>query len=291
MQSKEIASLLKLIDDPDEEIFTTVANKLMEFGREIIPRLEHLWESTSETDIQQRIELLIHRVNFRDLEDGFMEWCKSEQPELLQGAILISRYQYPDLNVSDLLLQFDKLRKSIWLEFNRYMTPLEQVLVLNTIIYSFQKLQGNELNIHNPKHFFINQLFESKQGNSYSIGLVYLSLCEMMDIPIFAIDVPRQFLFAYIDTVQNYMYPDSEGVQEIQFFLDPTNGLLYTHKDVDTYLNKINAKDKELYFLPINTKRIMYKLLEELVLCYQYNREEEKAEEIKQLMRIIVDSE
>jgi len=289
--NKEITALLRLIDDPDDEVYDTVASTLLNYGKDIIPKLEQLWETTPDESVQERIEMLIHRVHFNDLQHDFMEWARSPQPELLRGAILIARYQFPDLNVRAILTQFDQIKRNIWLELNSYLSALEQVNVFNSILYNYYKLQGHELTDRDPKYFFINQVLESKQGNAYSIGILYIALCEMLDIPIFAVDVPRQFIFAYIDTLHSFMTPDSEGIRQIQFYIDPTNGMVYTQQDVDTYLRKINAHEKERYFTPLLTKRIIYKMMEELALCYRYRREDTKADEIQQLMQLLTDNE
>jgi len=289
--NKEISALLRLIDDPDDEVFDSVAHKLLHYGKDIIPNLEQLWEITSDEAVQERIETLIHRVHFQNLQNDFHEWSKSKNPELFRGAILVAKYQYPDMNVSAVLTHFDQVRRNIWLELNNYLTPLEQINVFNSILYNYYKLKGHELTEREPKHFFINQVLESKQGNCYSLGILFLSLCELLDIPIFAVDIPRQFVFAYIDTLHHFFNPDSEGVQQIQFYVDPLNGMVYTQKDVDSYLRKINARDRELYFAPLNTKRIIFKMLEELSLCYRYKRDEQKADEIQQLMRLLVNIE
>ncbi|RYE21539.1 MAG: hypothetical protein EOP51_15375 [Sphingobacteriales bacterium] len=288
-QNKEITALLRLIDDPDGEVFDTVAEKLLNYGREIIPNLEQLWEATADEEVQERIEFLIHRVHFQDLQAEFLEWSKAKQPELLRGAILVAKFQFPDLNIPSILSQFDQIRRNIWLELNNYLTPLEQVNVFNSILYNYYKLQGHELTEREPKYFFINQVLESKQGNSYSLGVLYLALCELLDIPIFAVELPRQFVFAYIDTLHNFFSQDEEGIQQVQFYVDPMNGMVYTQKDVDAYLKKINANDREQYSVPILAKRVIYKMLEELALCYRYKREDDKADEIQQLMNILVD--
>ena len=289
--NKEITALLRLIDDPDDEVYDTVASTLLNYGKEIIPKLEQLWETTGDESVQERIEMLIHRVHFNDLQFDFMEWSRAKQPELLRGAILIARFQFPDLDVKSILTQFDQMKRNIWLELNSYLSPLEQVNVFNSILYNFYKLQGHELTERDPKYFFINQVLESKQGNAYSIGILYLALSEMLDTPIFAVDVPRQFIFAYIDTLHSFISTDSEGIKQIQFYVDPINGMVYTQQDVDTYLRKINAHDKENYFAPILTKRIICKMLEELALCYRYRREGSKADEIQQLMQLLSDNE
>ncbi len=287
-ENKEVTALLRLIDDPDDEVFHTVCEKILHYGRSIIPNLESLWEHTQDESVQERIEQLIHRVHFQDLQEEFLQWSQSKRPEILRGAILVARYQFPDLNVPYLLSEFDQIRRNIWLELNNYLTPLEQVNVFNSILYSYYKLQGHELTERDPKYFFINQVIESRQGNSYTLGILYLSLCELLDIPIFAVDVPRQFIFAYIDTLYHFYNPDNEGIQQIQFFLDPLNGMVYTQKDVDTYLKKINAFDKDSYYNPLTTVRVITKMLEELCLCYRYRREDQKADEIQQLINLIV---
>jgi len=91
------------------------------------------------------------------------------------------------------------------------------------------------------------------------------------------------------DIQHHFFSQDSEGVQQIQFYIDPMNGMVYTQKDVDAYLRKINAQDRESYFNPLLTKRIIFKMLEELSLCYRYRREEQKADEIQDLMRLLIE--
>lgn len=286
-QEKEISALLRLIDDPDTEVFDTVAEKLLNYGDAIIPNLEKLWEVTADSATQERIEMLIHRVHFQNLQKDFYDWAKADKPELLRGAILVAKYRFPEMNVPSILTQFDQMRRNIWLELNNYLTPLEQVNILNSILYNYYKLQGHELTERDPKYFYINQLLDSKQGNAYSIGVLYLALCELLDIPIFAIDLPRQFVFAYIDTLQHFYSIDDAPIQQMQFFVDPMNGMVYTISDVNTYLKKIKATEKENYFKPIDTKRVIYKMLEELALCYKYKHEDDKAAELQELMSII----
>ena len=287
LPNREIKALLQLLDDPDHEVFHTVADKIVHYGKGIIPNLEALWETVGDEQVQERIETLIHRVHFEDLQHDFHEWAREGQPGLLRGAILVAQYQYPHLNVGAILAQFDKMRRNIWLELNNYLTPLEQVNVFNSILYNYYKLQGHELTEREPKHFFINQVLESRQGNAFSIGVLYLSLCELLDIPIFAVELPRQFIFAYLDSLQSFISPDAHQVQQVQFYIDPLNGMVYTQTDVDGYLHKLNANPRDYYPTPVLPLKIIYKMLEELMLCYRYRQEDDKAEEIEVLLKII----
>ena len=65
--TREIAALFHLMDDPDMEVFSTVSDRILSMGSTIIPNLEHLWETTPDEAVQERIELLIHRLHYCDL--------------------------------------------------------------------------------------------------------------------------------------------------------------------------------------------------------------------------------
>ncbi|HNC39414.1 MAG TPA: hypothetical protein PK492_08615, partial [Chitinophagaceae bacterium] len=87
--TKEISALFTLIDDPDEEVYGAVSNKIVDYGSNIIPNLEHLWETTPNEEIQNRIEMLIHRLHFNDLTEDFRQWSISGHHDLLLGAMLV----------------------------------------------------------------------------------------------------------------------------------------------------------------------------------------------------------
>lgn len=95
-ENTEIKALLTLIDDPDEEVYKTVSDRIISFGKEIIPTLESYWESITNEDTQERIESLIHRVHLRDLTEEFRMW-RDENGSLLEGSLLVAKYHYPDM--------------------------------------------------------------------------------------------------------------------------------------------------------------------------------------------------
>ena len=195
-ENKEISALFQLIDDPDEDVYSTVSQKIISFGKDIIPNLESLWENTINEDIQERIELLIHNLHFRDLTNDFINWAAGDA-ELLQGALLVARYHYPDMQASIVLQEIEKLRRNTWLELNNYLTPLEQINVITSIFYNYYKQKGVEFAYDSPDDYLINKILESKKGNAISNGIIYLVLCELLDIPVRAIHIPKQFIVAY----------------------------------------------------------------------------------------------
>ncbi|HVI46017.1 MAG TPA: transglutaminase-like domain-containing protein [Chitinophaga sp.] len=286
-ENKEINALFHLLDDPDQEVFDTVANKILLYGKDIIPNLENLWENTVDESIQERIELLIHRVHYQDLQAALRLWSRSDVQDLLQGAILAARYQFPDLMASQVMTEIERIKRNIWLELNNYLTPLEQINVLNSMIYNYFGLKGEEVSYQRKNQFFINQVIESKKGNPVTNGIIYQSLCAMLDLPVYAVNIPRQFILAYFDTFIDFSEPVEPEDQRILFFIDPIQGQIYTQQDVDTYLKRVSVPPVPSYFKPQSSKRIIQFLLEELSKCFRDDKDAYKQDELMNLASIL----
>jgi regulator of sirC expression with transglutaminase-like and TPR domain len=266
-ENREISALFQLIDDPDEEVFSKVTERIISHGRAIIPNLENLWENSPDENVQERIELIIHKLHFRDLVEEFTEW-KNGNCELLHGALLVSKYCYPEMIATTTLQEIEKLRRNIWLELNSYLTPLEQVNVISGILYSYYKLKGNEVSYDLSDDFLITKLIENKRGNSITNGILYLILCQLLDIPARAVNIPRQFILAYFDADDKFPNPERQRSEKIYFYIDPLNGQVYSHKDVESYFKRISVPPVPSYYRPLNDKKIIQHLLEEFSKCF-----------------------
>ena len=285
-ETKEISALFKLIDDPDEEVFGVVTNKIVDFGKTIIPNLEHLWETTPNEHIQERIELIIHRLHYNDLTEDFNQWSLAGHHDLLVGALLVSKFQYPELSTSATLLEVEKIRRNIWLELNQYLTPLEQIRIVTGILYSYYNLKGNEVAYTDVNEFLIHKLLESKKGNQLSNGILYLIICDLLDIPVKAIGVPKQFVLAYFKP--GYSDETNDDFRDkIEFFIDPSNGMVFTHKDIDSYFKRISVPPVSSYFKPLSNKKVIQNLLEEISKCFDNEKDAYKKEELLQLAKLL----
>ena len=285
-ENNEIKALLHLIDDPDEDIYNTVSDKIISIGKEIIPNLEHLWETVGSESTQERIELLIHRLHFRDLNAEFEEWINNSG-ELLSGSIIVAKYHYPDIQPTQVFQEIEKLRRNIWLELNNYLTPMERINVLNSIFYNYYKQNGVEINYDIPDHFLINKTLEHKLGNSISNGIVYLILCHLLDIPVKAVNIPRQFLLAYFDEQFEVLNPSGHPSQKILFYIDPFSGQMYSHKDIESYFKRLAVPPTASFFRPMNNLMVIQFLLDELGKCFDNENNQYKSDELAQLSKKI----
>ena len=286
-ENKEIQALLKLIDDPDADVYETVSNKIFSFGKDIIPNLEHFWESAADPDLQDKIEMLIHRLHFTDLKNEFTQWATGPG-DILAGAMLVSKYAYPEMDPSFIFKEIEKLRRNIWLEMNSYLTPLEQINVMNSIVYSYYKQKGIEISYDNPDGFLLNKTLESHKGNAFGNGIMLLILCGLLDIPAYAINIPQQFILGYFDKPFDVLNPGGHASEKIKFYIDPVNGQMYSHKDVENYFKKVSVPPVSSFFKPMDNKSVIIILLSELRKCYDNDTQCYKKEEIQTLIELIL---
>src|SRR5690606_35804308 len=111
---KEVESLIRLLDDPDIEIYKHVEERLLSMGGNIIVPLELAWEQSFDALQQERIEELIHKIQFDQLLIDLDLWGLSGSFDLLQGLIIVNRYQYPDCDEQKIINQVEAIKREIW---------------------------------------------------------------------------------------------------------------------------------------------------------------------------------
>jgi len=230
--------------------------------------------------------LLIHRLHYRDLTEELRQWNVSGHHDLMNGALLACKFQYPDLSDTPVKQEIEKVRRNVWLELNNYLTPLEQINIVTSILYSYYGLKGNETNYKEPNEFLLHKTLEAKRGNQISNGILYLMLCELLDIPVRAINIPKQFIIAYFKpgySEENLPNP----FHKIEFFIDPTTGQVFTHHDVDNYFKRVAMPPIGTYFKPQSNKKVIRQLLEEFSKCFGSEKELHKKNELLDLCKLL----
>jgi len=213
-ENKEISALFHLIDDPDEEVFTTVKRPDHQLWQGNYTQSRKSLGNTPAEDVQERIESLIHRLHYKELHFDFQEWSRKEYQDLIEGALLVSRLNTLTSILHPLSRKL-KIQRNIWLELNSYLTALEQINVVNKILFSYHKFKGVEISYQHQEEFLMNKVIETKRGNSITHGIIYQYLCQMLDIPVKAVNIPRQYILAYFDTSHDYSAHRPRNIKSI----------------------------------------------------------------------------
>ena len=150
--------------------------------------------------------------------------------------------------------------------------------MFNGIFYNYYKQKSVEVSYDNPDTFLLHKALETKKGNSISNGIIYLVLAEQLDLPIHAINIPRQFILGYMNEGSGASTVHSSEM--ISFYIDPSTGQMYSHKDIENYFKRLSVPPVSSYFKPLSSKRIIQYVLEEISKCYDNERNIYKRDEL-----------
>jgi regulator of sirC expression with transglutaminase-like and TPR domain len=284
--SKEISALVKLLDDPDQEIYQHVEERLLAYGNEVIDFLENVWEHSLDSLLQQRIENIVHKIQFTNVKEDLNLWYQSGAFDLLQGALVINRYQYPDLNEEKIILQIEEIKREIWLGLQYEMSSVEKIKLINHVFYNVYGFSGNTKNHHDPQNSYINQVMESKKGNQISLAIIYSTLAQKLDIPVYGVNLPQHFILGYIDESKR-----EEQEFGVLFYINAFNrGAIFGKHDVDQFLRQLNLDPLPGFYAPCSNVEIIRRVIRNLISAYENLGSKDKVEELKELQDILINT-
>lgn len=277
---KELLALINLLDDPDRQVYDSVSNRLIELGDTVIQPLETRWESTLKPELQQRIEQIIRKIQYGSLQRGMENWRSEGGSELLRGAYLVARFHYPELELDLLEEKFERIRKDIWLELNNELTALEKVKVINYFLYDIYKFDKSLKKAHTPHLYLINHVLDTTKGSPVMLGLIYAELARRLELPIYGVNLPRNFVLCYYD---DEIGGESDG---ILFYINPSDkGAVLGKKELQHFLKTLKIDEKPFYFTPCSNIDVIERLLINLQFAYDKSGQTEKAEALRSLLR------
>jgi regulator of sirC expression with transglutaminase-like and TPR domain len=280
----EVNSLIRLLDDPDEEIYGHVHQKLFSYGNEAIQYLENAFEQAFDTIQQERIANLVHEIQFSTLKNDLKLWHQGGAFDLLQGILIVNRYQYPDLDEQKLINQIESIKRDIWIQMINDASPVEQIKLMNHVFYSIHGFSGNTTNHRDPQNSYLSQVLETKKGNQISLAIIYSIIAQKLDIPVYGVNLPQHFILAYLDESS-----EAEFEGGILFYINAFNkGLIFGRRDVDMFLKQLNLQYDKQFYEPCSNADIIKRVLRNLISAYEHLGSAEKVDELNELLEIMI---
>jgi len=286
MNKLELKAIITLLEDPDKEIFEAVYQSLMEKGVDIVPDLEKAWETSENSQTQDKIENIIQKIQLNFVHQLLSNWIHDGAIDLLDGAFIVAKYQYPDLGLFEIQNPIEKIKHDAWLEINENLTALEKVRILNHVIYDIHKFTANTNNYYSPQNSYVNQVILSKKGNPISLGIIYACVAQKLGLPIFGVNLPKNFILAYKDEFNEFVNPGSK-TDNILFYINPFNkGAVLGRKEIDFFLKQQNITPDEMFYQPCSNVEIIQRLILNLIYSYEKLGYEPKIKELQTLLKI-----
>ncbi|MGQ1891956.1 transglutaminase-like domain-containing protein [Thermophagus sp. OGC60D27] len=284
MDTQKIKALITLLDDPSEEIFSTVENELLKAEVDIVPELEKIWETQADGVVQSRLENIIHSLQFRDVKKRLREWKATDGEDLLTGVWLIAKYQYPELTYEEIDRSIDKLRKDIWLELNEHLTALEKVRVINHILFDVYGFSRNNSNLLAPQNSFICDVIDTRKGNAISLSIIYAEIAQRLGMPVYGVNLPKNYILAYMDEPEQSNRIRLSEDSSVLFYINPINkGAVLGRREIEQFIKQQKLETNMSFFNPCSNLDTIKRVLNNLLLAYEQVGQQNKIEEVREL--------
>jgi regulator of sirC expression with transglutaminase-like and TPR domain len=281
-KGEEIEALVQLLDDPDSLVYDPVINRLIQLGEPAVKILEHTWENSMDQFLQERIENVILKIQQNTIRKNLKDWADCHGNQLIFGAYLIAKSQYPELSFSEIEKQIEKMRSEIWLEMNNRLTAMEKVKVINHFLFSVHKFNRSVRGVQSPQLYFINHVLDTKKGLPITLAVIYAEIAERLELPIYCVDLPYNFLLCFHDPT--YL-DDPDG---IMFYINPyTQGTILGRSEVEFFLQEQKLDVRPEYMKPCSNIETIQRIAEGVRFAYSASRMEEKTSFLDELIEIL----
>lgn len=283
--------MLYLLDDSDEQVVDAVCGRLLTEGLSVIPMLEQYWVSNSDPLRAGRIEQVIRNIQTDVLSGDFRRWMDSEDRDLLQACLLVSRIHYPGLDIQSVVgfvenLCQSALRDLVWAD-----SPHEKIQVLNRLIFGQYGFKGNNDNYHNPDNSFINRVIETRTGNPISLCNLYAIVARRVGIPVFGVNLPQHFVLAYCEDDGEEQHQSiavkREDFGRVLFYINPFSaGQIFLSRNIRDFLEVIKIEPQPEFFEPCNNLEILRRMLRNLHYAYAENQDHDRRKLVEHYMNL-----
>ncbi|HPF89294.1 MAG TPA: transglutaminase-like domain-containing protein [Flavobacteriales bacterium] len=294
MSETEIRALITLIEDPDQEVYDQVRERIVSLGDDVVPILERAWEFEDHGDLfRDRIEDILETIHLSGVTERLIAWRDGGGEDLLTGALIISRYRYPDMDEQKVKARLASIRQDIWLELNDHLTAFEKVRVFNHIFFQIHGFKGNKRNYHAPQNSYINEVLDSRTGNPLSLAIIYQVLAEDLHIPLRGVNLPNHFVLAYLDE-DSMGGADSgqQGEENVLFYVNAfSQGDILGRNEINEFLEKLKIEPRPSFYSPCTNMDIIRRQLNNLANSYEKLGDSQRSTDLERLRDLLGKSE
>lgn len=268
-----------MLDDTDDEVVSQVEKRIFQLGPEVIPAIEQNWDLVEINELRQRrLDEIIKRIQSDALTSELRLWKQTNQTDLLEGALIINKVKYPDVDRQFIDNLIDKIKLDVWLEMHYDLTSFEKIKILNYVFFDVYRFLGDNEDYHNPDNSYLSRVFERKKGNPISLAIIYSLVAQRLRLPVFGINLPQHFIVGYLEN-----YSDTEPLRlndtkimipepntRVQFYINPFNkGSIFPRENLYVFLKQVNIEPREEYFLPGTNIEILKRMVRNLISAYE----------------------
>lgn len=260
MTDNELDAIIRLLDDPDTTVYNILEKKLVSEGIGVLQPLRNAVSESSTRLLKSRIGNISHLILKNDVIDNLTKW-KDDDNDLLKGAWIVSKYEYPKRGYYSLLDEINTMGQNLKAINFQNFSPLEQIKLINHIFFKILRFSSSAPpDFFLPDNSYITYALENRTGNTITMAIAYMLLAQQSHIPLYGVNLPKNFILAYIS-------PD-EG--KPLFYINPFNqGAVLNDDEIVFFLKQQNISPQNQFFNKCSNTVIIQRLLHNLKASYE----------------------
>ncbi len=275
-----IHALLRLLSDPNEQVACTIQDQLARLGAAVLPFLEQA--GTADATLQPRVAFIKEEIRFGQIQQEFQKYVSqsARQGDWEQGAFLIAKLAYPNLDIPHYTESLDQLAEEFRTKWHAAESPPGKAArLLSNFLFKDKGYSGNRDEYYEPDNSFMNRVIETRQGIPISLSALYVFVGNRLGLPLAGVGIPGHFLVKI------------EGETPAQFVDCFNGGTILREQDCEQFI-KASGLDFDPKFLEkISTPTILARMLRNLLSIYEQESEDQMARRVRAFLELLENEE
>ncbi len=276
--NSQIQALLRLLSDPSEHIAQTIQDQLIHLGPSALPTLQKARETHE--DLESRIAYVCEEIQFTELHKEFLDFVSqcSRHRDWEQGAFLIAKLGYPDLDIPHYVQCLDHLAEEFRSKWHSADTPHPKAAeLLKTFLFKDKGFSGNRIHYYDPDNSFLNRVIDCRQGIPITLSAIYVLVGSRLNLPLVGVGMPGHFLVKI------------EGSTPIQFVDCFNGGGFLQQEDCQQFLTASGIDFNPQHLEKSSVKGILVRMLRNLLSIYEQEGPKPMVRRVETLMAALED--
>lgn len=179
---------------------------------------------------------------------------ENDQIDLANGALLIARDAYTDLDIEVYLQRLNQMAEELKSQIGEETDTSGQINHLNRYLFETQEFTGSsQENYYDVRNSYLNEVLERKIGIPITLSIVYMEIGKRIGLPLVGVGFPGHFIVKH---------------RNLETVIDPfEKGRILSDEDLSERLNQIFRESVPIHprFLQAVThKEILARMLRNL---------------------------
>ncbi len=273
----EITSLIRLMDDEDDFVWTSVRARLVALGEDALPFLalamrdENLVRRRRALNIMQAVRPGQIGEKFRQLSLS----ARGGDIDLEQGVMILAEYGYPGLDPEECRIILDELAEGLKKNIPANASAKRIVRELTHYLFVDQGFKGDKKDFYDKDNSYFNKVLKERKGLPISLATLCMLISSRLNLNIVGVGLPCHFI-AMHNAPGNPIY------------FDPFNkGRVLTPENCKDMVVSFGFTFQETNLNPVSNRDILLRMAHNLEVTFNQSGQHEEATHMAEFAAIL----